>query len=384
MFLNSLARLGDLIKTSFIIKLPDANEIKVGENYGNPEFQIVIKNQKGLHALKSGKELSICEAYIYNYIDLEGKVDMLKILEITKLFSKENPLYTLWSRLTYMFQNQVFINQKSIAKHYELDDEFYLYFLDKTRAYSHGIFLSDEEDLETANLRKLDFAKESCHLAEGAKVLDIGTGWGCAVENLGSKGIHVDAITISEHSARFVTNLIERNNLTHCQVFKIDFLDYKPPTSEGYDALFSLGTLEHLPNYELVLSKCSTLLKEGGYAYFDASAIDSGKLINSQFIDKHIFPGNHQCLDIYRFLAAVKNSHFELISLHNDTHNYFLTLKAWANNLERHKEEIIKRWDESLYRKFQLYFWGCCHGMANNELQAYRIVLRKKSHDTRS
>lgn len=378
MFLNLLTTFGDNIKTSFLIKLPNAQEITIGERYGSPEFQVIINNDKGLQALKSGKELKLCEAYMDCHIDLVGKVDMLKLLEITRLFSKKHPFFTAWSKLIYMFHDQVFINRKSIAKHYELDDDFYLYFLDKTRAYSHGIFLSDDEKLDVANLRKLDFAKNSCQLSPGAKVLDIGAGWGCSVEYLGQKDVRVDSITISDHSARFVSNIIERNKLSDCRVFKVDFFDYKPTTNEPYDAIFSLGTLEHLPNYPAVISKCSSLLKEGGYAYFDASARASKHFINSQFIDKHIFPGNHQCLDIFRFLEAVQHSEFELVSLHNDTHNYFLTLKAWANNLEGHRDDILQRWGESLYRKFQLYFWGCCYGMAHNDLQAYRVVLRKK------
>ncbi|MDP3561808.1 MAG: class I SAM-dependent methyltransferase [Legionellaceae bacterium] len=379
MFLNLLTSFGDTIKTSFLIKLPNSKEIKIGESYGKPAFQVIINNEQGLRALKSGNELKICEAYIYQDFDLIGKIDMMKLLEVTKLFSKEHAVLSWLSQWIYFFQDQIHINKRSIAEHYELDDEFYLLFLDKTRAYSHGIFQNDEESLDIANARKLDFAMTSCQLSPGQKVLDIGTGWGCIVEHLGSHGIHVNALTISKHSADFVANLIKNKNLAHCEVNQIDFLNYNPALTESYDAVFSLGTLEHLPDYDKVLSKCSTLLKSGGYAYFDASAIASTRGINSRFIDKYIFPGNHRCLDIFRFLNAVKNSSFDLISLHNDTHNYYLTLKTWANNLDQHKDNITQRWGELTYRKFQLYFWGCCHAMANNKLQAYRIVLRKKT-----
>jgi len=378
MFMDALNTFSDLIKTSFLVKLPNASEIILGEQYGSPEFQIIINNNRGLQALQSGKELKICEAYIYKDIDLTGKIDMLKLLELTRLFSKEHPFIMWWSKFIYFFKKQTAINKNSIVQHYEFDDAFYLYFLDKTRAYSHGIFINDNETLETANTRKLEFAMKGCQLSPGAKVLDLGAGWGCAVEYLGLKGIHVDAITISQQSAHFVDNLIKDKQLSHCQIFKTDYLEFEPPKKEYYDAIFSLGTLEHLPNYDQVLLKCGTLLRKGGYAYFDASAISSKKLINSDFIHRHIFPGNHQCLDIYRFINSVKKSHFDLISLHNDTHNYYLTLKEWANNLDSHKEDIISRWGDILYRKFQIYLWGCCHAMFNNELQAYRILLKKR------
>ncbi len=377
MFLNLLNKLSEKIKSGFSVILPDSKEMKFGEQYHGSPFQIVINNQKGLKALKSGDELKISEAYIYGDIDLNGNIDMLKLLEITRYFSKKYPLAIRWLRIISFFSNQVLINKKSISQHYEYDNDFYLMFLDKTRTYSHGIFIDDNEPYEKAALRKLEFALQSCHITAGDKVLDIGGGWGNIVEFLGTKGIQVDAVTLSHQSETFMSELIKDKKLSNCRVFRKDFLEYKTANGETYDALFSLGTLEHLPDYKRALKKCAELLKPGGYAYFDASAKIAGDK-GSYFIERHIFPGNHELLDIYGFIAATKNSPFELIFLNNDTHNYYLTLMHWGKNLDKHKDEIIKRWGKKLYRKFQLYFWGCCFAMLNNEIQAYRVVLRKR------
>lgn len=377
---NILNQLSEKIKSGFSVILPNSKEMKFGEQYANSTFQIVIKNEKGLQAIKSTDELKISEAYIYGDIDLSGNIDMVKLLEINCYFSKKYPLVIVWSRFISFFSDQILINKKSISQHYEFDNDFYLMFLDKTRTYSHGIFTDDNEPHEQAALRKLEFALQSCHLVPGKKVLDIGVGWGNMVEFLGSKGIHVDAVTLSYQSEIFLNKLIEEKKLSNCRVFRKDFLEYKLANGETYDALFSLGTLEHLPNYKRALQKCAELLKPGGYAYFDASAKISGER-GSYFIERHIFPGNHELLDIYGFIAAVENSPFELIFLNNDRHSYYLTLLHWAKNLDNHKDEIIKRWGKTLYRKFQIYFWGCCVGMLHNEIQAYRIVLRKRIAD---
>ncbi len=377
MIFNFLQSFSDGVKTPLSIKLPDATEIKIGAQYGDATFQIHIKTKKGLHAVLSGNELSIAEAYIYGDIDLNGNVDMLKLLEIKNYFSGEHPFIMRLARIMAFFSNQVAINKKSIAQHYEFDNDFYLMFLDKTRTYSHGIFLNDKETQEQAATRKLEFAMNSCHLKPGAKVLDLGAGWGNIVEYLGDRGFHVDAITLSDQSERFLSKLVEDKKFSHCRVFKKDFLEYEAPNNEKYDAIFSLGTLEHLPDYPRALKKCSELLKPGGYGYFDASAYAPKQRTNSDFIGRHIFPGNHALLDIFSFLNAVKKSPFELIFLQNDTHSYHLTLKSWAENLDAHKKEIIARWGETLYRKFQIYFWGCCFSMLHNELHAYRVVLQK-------
>ena len=377
MFFNLLNQLSEKIKSNFSVILPNAEEMKFGEQYNGSPFQIVINNKKGLKALKSGDELTIAEAYVDGDIDLNGNIDMLKLLEITRYFSKKYPFAIRWSRIISFFSNQVLINKKSISQHYEYDNDFYLMFLDITRTYSHGIFIDDNEPHEKAASRKLDFALQSCHITPGEKVLDIGAGWGNIVEFLGDKGFHVDAVTLSHQSEIFIAKLIEDKKLSNCRVFRKDFLEYETSHGETYGALFSLGTLEHLPNYKRALKKCADLLKPGGYAYFDASAKIAGER-GSYFIERYIFPGNHELLDIYGFIAAVKNSPFELIFVNNDRHSYYLTLMHWGKNLDKHKDEIIKRWGQKLYRKFQLYFWGCCFGMLNNEIQAYRIVLRKR------
>ncbi len=378
MDITLLTKLSEKIKSRFSLILPNAKEMEFGEQFDNTPFQIVCNNEKGLTAIKSGDELKISEAYISGDIDLDGNIDMLKILEITRYFSQKYPFVIRWSRIISFFSNQIVINIKSIAQHYEYDNDFYLMFLDKTRTYSQGLFLDDRDSLEQSALRKLDFALQSCHLRPGDKVLDIGAGWGNLVEFLGSKGIHVDAVTLSQQSENFIAKLIADKKLAHCRVLREDFLKFETAPGETYDALFSLGTLEHLPDYKRMLKKCADLLKPGGYAYFDASAKIAGAR-GSYFIERHIFPGNHELLDIYSFIAATKKSPFELIFLNNDRHSYYLTLMHWAKNLDKHKDEIIVRWGKSLYRKFQLYFWGCCFGMLNNEIQAYRVVLRKRS-----
>lgn len=378
MILKLLQKLSNRMQTSFAIKLPNAKEVQIGEHYGSPLFRVIVKDQEGLQALKLGDELKISEAYVFGHIDLEGKVDMLKLLELEKLLSN-NALLSVWKKIVGFFSNQVALNRKSIAKHYEFDDEFYLMFLDKTRSYSQAVFNHEQEPLEQASLRKLEFAMNSCHLRPGMKVLDLGGGWGNALEFLGTKGIHVDALTISNKSAQFLLRLIEDKKLTNCRVLKKDFLVHEVASNEKYDAIFSLGTLEHLPNYKKVLEKCQALLRDSGFAYFDASAKKPNRDTDSNFIVRHIFPGNHRLLDIYSFLNEVEKSAFDLISLHNDTHNYYLTIKHWAQNLDAHHKEIVSRWGETLYRKFQIYLWGSCYGMYTNELQAYRIVLRNNS-----
>ena len=56
--------------------------------------------------------------------------------------------------------------------------------------------------------------------------------------------------------------------------------------------------------------------------------------------------------------------------------SYLLTAKHWAENLDRRRAEIIRRWGERLYRRFRLYLWGCVHAFRTDNVTAYRLVLQ--------
>ncbi len=68
-----------------------------------------------------------------------------------------------------------------------------------------------------------------------------------------------------------------------------------------------------------------------------------------------------------------------VLEVYNDRHNYYLTCKAWAENLETAREEIVRRWGDTLYRRFRLYLWGSAQAFLSGEMDAYRLVLERSS-----
>jgi cyclopropane-fatty-acyl-phospholipid synthase len=67
----------------------------------------------------------------------------------------------------------------------------------------------------------------------------------------------------------------------------------------------------------------------------------------------------------------------EVLTVHNDRHSYYLTCKAWAENLESARDEVISRWGETLYRRFRLYLWGSAFAFLSRRIDAYRVVLQR-------
>lgn len=366
-------RLADQIKIPFEIRLWGDRSYRFGK--GEPALKVLVKDRDGLAALSGLDELRICEAYMAGSLDVVG--DMLGFVSLRGVLSDSHPLHTLWRRIAPLFVGRVQTDRRAIASHYDFSNEFYLKFMDPTRCYSQAVFERDDETLETAQCRKLDFAIDACRLRPGGRVLDVGGGWGAFTEHAGRRGIAVTSLTISRHSAEFLTDLIQRLQLP-CRVLNQDFLEYTSP--EPYDAIVILGVMEHLPDYPAVLRQLQNLLKPGGRVYLDASAFRE-KYSKPTFVSRYIFPGDHSYFCLHEFLSEAAKTPLEVLAVHNDRHNYYLTCKAWAENLDAAREEIISRWGEMLYRRFRLYLWGSAYAFLSRGMEAYRVVLQRPVDD---
>jgi cyclopropane-fatty-acyl-phospholipid synthase len=363
------AHLADNVKIPFEISLWGGCDYQFG--IGEPAVNIVVRDRQGLAALGRLDELGICEAYMSGSLDVIG--DMLRFVSLRQTLSDHHPLYSLWRRIAPLLIGRSTSNRQAIASHYDFDSAFYLKFMDSSRCYSQAMFERDDETLTTAQHRKLDFAIESCGLRAGDRVLDVGGGWGSFTEHAGQRGIQVTSLTISRESESFLTDLIRRLQLP-AKVLNQDFLKHSSP--EPYDAIVILGVMEHLPDYGAVLRQIERLLKPGGRVYLDASAFRE-KHAKPTFVSRYVFPGDHSYLCLHDFLAATAKTQLELVAVYNDSHNYHLTCKAWAENLEQSRDEIIQRWGEALYRRFQLYLWGSAYAFHHRGMEAYRVVLEK-------
>lgn len=353
----------------FELRTPDGNSHLIGS--GRPSFTVTAVNEKGLSALSSFDEISIAEAYMDGNLDIEGS--MLQALKYRAVFTDNHPFYYLWVTYVAPFVGgQVSSDKKWIKSHYDVDAEFFVLWLDKKiRGYSHGFFEDDDESLETGMERKFRYAMDACSIKPGDRVLDIGGGWGSFMEFAGTQGVEVTSLTISDASVNHMQHVIKEQGLNHCRVFKEHFLEYK--CEEPYDAIVNLGVTEHLPDYRRTLAQYQRLLKPGRRVYLDAySGARHGM---PTFVTKWVFQGNTSPLCIPKYMAELARTRFELILVKNDRHNYYLTCKKWAENLEAVREVVVERWGEQLYRRFRLYLWASANSFLRGTLSAHRMIL---------
>ena len=352
----------------FALRLADGEPVVFGD--GAPAATLVVRTREGLAALSTLDRSAVAEAYLADAIDVEG--DLLSLLAMRNLFTDRHPLRFLYRLARPLLFGQVSSDRAAIPEHYDADSDFFLLFLDRRhRCYSQGIFEHDEEPLEDAISRKLDYAFRATGVRPGDHVLDIGGGWGAFVEYAGLRGVRVTTLTISEASERFLNDLVARLELP-CRVRREHLYEHRPP--EPYDAVVNLGVSEHLPEYRAVVRRYCELLKPGGRIYLDASA-SRIRHDESTFFEQHIFRGNGTTVCLHEYLAEVSRTPLQVEVVWNDRLNYLRTVRHWAGNLDRHREEIEARWGRAHYRRFQLYLWGCVDGFARDHIQAYRWVM---------
>jgi cyclopropane-fatty-acyl-phospholipid synthase len=354
---------------SFAVQTPDGYTRAFGPD--QPEFTVRANDADGVGALSSMDQMQVALAYLQGHLDIDG--DMMSALTMRKFFPDIHPIAWLSRFAPLLFRGGKEHDRRSIAAHYDQESDFFQTFLDnRHRCYTQGVFASDDEPLEDAMTRKMDLAIAAIGVKPGDHVLEVGGGWGAFVEHAGRRGIQVTTLTLSEESERFLNDLVAAKNLP-ATVVRRHVLHYSSP--QRYDAVVNMGVTEHLPDYRATVRKYAELVRPGGRVYLDALAMRRKHHV-STFMSRHIYPGQSSPLLLHSYLKQVARSPFDLISLADDRHNYFLTCREWARRLDHARDEIARRWGDQLYRRYRLFLWGSAGGFNSGLVQAYRWVLQ--------
>ena len=338
---------------------------------GEPAFQITVRDARGARALAGLDQFGVAVAYLEGWLDVDG--DLAVALAMRRFFRDIHPVAWLSRFAPALLRGHREHDRRTISAHYDEDSEFFLTFLDtRHRCYTEGVFAYDDEPLEDAMTRKMQLAVDTLGLKPGDHVLEVGGGWGAFTEYAGKQGIEVTTTTLSVESERYLNDLVARERLP-AQVVRQHILAYRSP--RPYDAIVNMGVTEHLPDYRSTLAKYAELVKPGGAVYLDALAMRTKHNV-STFMSRYIYPGRSSPLLLHQYLREVARSPFELVSVDDDRHNYYLTCRRWAQRLDAARDEIVNRWGDHLYRRFRLFLWGSAAGFDTGLVQAYRWVLR--------
>ncbi len=362
---------------------------------------IVLKHPGALRKMfLPGTELSLAEAYLYDDFDIEGNIEAVfdladALVEATSGWRKKLSVGRDLLRLPTSDdhrhgqrgpaglsgkQHSIERDRQAVTYHYDVSNDFYALWLDRRMVYSCAYFHSPDEDLDTAQERKLDYICRKLRLHPGQRLLDVGCGWGGLVMHAAERyGVDATGITLSQPQTDLANRRIATAGLSdRCRVQVRDYRQVDEPA--GYDALVSVGMFEHvgaamLPTY---FAQALRLIRPGGVFlnHGIASRATDQLQHGPSFSDTYVFPDG-ELVPINVTLRTAEAAGFEVRDVESLREHYALTLRHWVRRLETQHEQALRFVDEPTYRVWRLFMSGSAHGFTTGQLNVYQTLLVK-------
>jgi cyclopropane-fatty-acyl-phospholipid synthase len=264
-------------------------------------------------------------------------------------------------------------SRRNIAAHYDLGNEFFALFLDRSMMYSAAVFENPAMTLADAQTAKLERICRRLDLRPGEHVLEIGTGWGgFALHAARQYGCRVTTTTISDAQHAWADSRVREEGLAD----RITLLkqDYRELTGR-FDKLVSIEMIEAIghEHYDGFFAQCGALLEPHGRMLLQAITIADQRYDAARkdvdFIKRHIFPGC--CIPSVTALtaAATRASDLRLVHLDDIGPHYATTLRHWRENLLRNAAAVrTLGYPETFIRMWEFYLAYCEAGFAERAL----------------
>ena len=366
------------------------NHDGVNYKFGNPKdslrANIRIKNPKFTFYLIKGGSVGFAESYMKNDFETDNLSNLIEVTarnikQIYK-FSGLLDLPIINNVKDFLIRNTKKRSKENISKHYDLGNEFFSLWLDKTLTYSSAIFDEKNKNLSDAQNNKYQKLIDLIRPNTGDRVLEIGCGWGGFAEYLGKKyDVKLDCITISKKQYEYAKERIHRCGLN--EKVNIEIKDYRDLKNK-YNSIASIEMIEAVgQNYlQSYFQTIKNNLSRNGSAGIQAITIDDAlfdRYKNKQdFIQKYIFPGgflpNKGSINKY-----VSDNGLTIKSYESYADHYSNTLAIWRKEFNK-KWELIKSqgFDATFKRMWEFYLCYCEAGFKSKNIDLIQFSIQNK------
>lgn len=354
-FFGKIVRTGSLrlIRSSgSTVTFGDGSEAEIVLRFADPDAE---------ESVAADPALALGEMYMQGRMAVEaGNVfDLLSLLArngIRKAATPRMVAQGIWRILLSQADSRLPINRnrRNVAHHYDLNARLFDLFLDADWQYSCAYFEPRDITLEEAQLAKKRHIAAKLLLAEGNRVLEIGSGWGGMAMYLAeSAGVDVTGITLSEEQLKVSRERAAGRGLD--ETVRFSLTDYRD--LEGrYDRIVSVGMFEHVgaANYRFFFKKIAKVLDKQGVMLLHTIARTKPNLATNPFIEKYIFPGGY-IPSIAEVIPAVERAGLLVKDIEVLPMHYAWTLRAWRERFVARKAEAIALYDDNFFRMWEFY-----------------------------
>ena len=375
----------------------------IGKKISNGKLTIILPNNENLEFfgkgdLKSNLKLNsympilrtitsghvgFAESYLkgeWTSSDLESLLEIM-VTNLPEAFSAKSKIHLTYNRIIHFFrENTKSRAKKNIQYHYDLGNDFYKLWLDKTMTYSSAIFKNEKESLTEAQENKYQLLIDSLNIKSHHKVLEIGCGWGGFAEYAAKKvGCSIKGITISPSQLKFATNRIKELKLD--DKVTIELCDYRDLRGK-YDRVVSIEMIEAVGEkyWKNYFKKIKDVLKKDGLAGIQVILINNKSYQryskSVDFIQKYVFPGGmlpsqEKLNENYVDAGLVE------VNSHSFGKSYAKTLTIWHKEFLNSLSAIKKLgFDIKLERIFKYYFSYCKAGFNSERIDVAQKIIK--------
>ena len=364
----------------FDLEYWDGEIIKYGE--GEPEFKLIVKNFPSKKELLSDPSVALGEAYMKGDIDIEGDLQKFfeSIIRNKDSFMNKNTVFRLASKIK---APSLIKSKKDIAHHYDIGNDFYSLWLDKTMSYSCGYFKNPTDTLYDAQMNKIHHILKKLNLKEGQHLLDIGCGWGyLIIEAAKLYKVKALGITLSEEQFKKAKERIKQEGLE--DLVDVQLMDYRnlEKSNLEFDRIVSVGMAEHVghANLPLFFKNVDSVLKESGL-FLLHNITNLVETEGNKWITTYIFPGGY-LPTLREELNIAADINFRTLDVESLRLHYMKTLEEWCKNFMNHLDEERDMFDDEFLRMWHLYLATCAAAFHYWDIDIHQILFSKGINNT--
>jgi len=406
--------IGEMFDTLFGPGAPVRFSAYDGSTGGDPGARIGIRlvRPRGVsYMVTSPGSLGMARAYLQGDLEVDGvhpgdpyelltimedlhmrrpspgqAVQWLRSLRISTLMPPEPPALEQRParRIGFGLRHSRLRDSTAISYHYDVSNHFYELVLGPSMTYTCACYPSAEATLEEAQEHKYDLVARKLGLTPGMRLLDVGCGWGGMVRHaVRNYGVSALGVTLSREQAGWATRRIEAEGLAGKA--EVRHLDYREVTERNFDAISSIGLIEHVGvrNYGSYFRFLRAKLRPGGRLLnhgITRRDNTSPGLERRGFIGRYVFPDG-ELTGSGDIVRAVEDAGLELQHHENLRVHYAKTLTQWCANLVTHWDAAVTDAGLPVAKVWGLYMAGSRLGFERNAIQLHQILATRNTDD---